>query len=211
MLPWTVEYGTLWAFDPADELPPACPAQPEVTFAEVGPGDIEALTAAMDLPTPEPIQERFQGNRRCFSLSIAGQIACYGWVTHGVECVGELERQFNLHPDEAYIWDCATVPAWRGQGCYSALLNQLIYRLAEEGLARLWIGASRQNQPSIQGMANAGFQQVIDLNYHRLYRLTLLWFQEAPTAPPPLVSAAYRILVDRHEHRFGRLAIGYKR
>ncbi|MBI1879529.1 MAG: GNAT family N-acetyltransferase, partial [Chloroflexi bacterium] len=164
-----------------------------------------------NLPSPEAIRQRLQGKRRCFILKVGDQIATYGWVTHGVECVGELERQFHLHDDEAYIWDCGTVPAWRGQRCYSALLSHIIYRLHQEGIPRLWIGASRHNQPSIQGIVNAGFQRVIDVTYRRFYCLTLLWFQEAPMALPPLVSAAYRILLNSHERCFGPLAIGYKR
>ena len=211
MQPWVVEYGTFWALETNHGLPPICPARVEVAFEEVGSADLDDLALAMNLPTSEPIQRRLQGNRRCFNLRIAGQIAAYGWVTRGVECVGELERQFHLHDDEAYIWDCGTVPAWRRQRCYSALLSCLIYRLHREGIPRIWIGASRQNQPSILGIANAGFQQVVDLTYRRFYRLTLLWFREAPTALPPLVSAAYRILLNEHERRFGQLAIGYKR
>jgi ribosomal protein S18 acetylase RimI-like enzyme len=208
MQPWTTEYGTLWALETGSGLPPRCPAQVEAVFEELGMADLDDLAAAMNLPTSEPIQQRLQGRRRCFSLRVAGQIVSYGWVTHGAECVGELERQFH---DEAYIWDCGTTPAWRGQRCYSALLSHIIYQLDCEGIPRLWIGASRQNQSSVQGIANAGFRQVIDLTYSRFYRLTLLWFQEAPTAPLPLVSAAYRILLNDHEQRFGRLAIGYKR
>lgn len=211
MQPWTTEYGTLWVLETNDSLPPMCPARVEVTFAEVEAADIDELAAAMNLSTPEPIQQRLQGGRRCFSLKVAGQIVTYGWVTRGVEFVGELERKFHLCDDEAYIWDCGTVPAWRGQRCYSALLSRLIYRLHHEGIARIWIGASRQNQPSVRGFANAGFQQIIDLTYWRFYHLTILWFQEAPTAPAPLVSAAYRILLNSHERRFGPLAIGYKR
>jgi ribosomal protein S18 acetylase RimI-like enzyme len=208
---WAVEYGTLWAWETGNGLPPFCPARLEVEFQEIGIADLADLAAAMNLPTPAPIQQRLQGNRRCFSLKAAGQIITYGWVTFGVERVGELERQFHLHDDEAYIWDCGTVPAWRGQRGYSALLSQIIYRLHAEGIPRIWIGASRQNQPSIQGFANAGFQPVIDLAYRRFFRLTLLWFRVAPNAVPALVSAAYRILLNEHERRLGQLAIGYKR
>ena len=211
MQPWAVEYGTLWVFETNNDLPPICPARIEVKFKEVGAADIDDLAIAMSLPTPEPAQERLQSNRRCFSLRTAGQIVTYGWVTHGVECVGELERQFHLHDDEAYIWDCGTIPARRGQRCYSALLSHIIYQLHGEGIARIWVGASRQNQPSIQGFVNAGFQRVIDLTYRRFYRLTLLWFQESPAALPRLVSAAYRILLNNQERRFGCLAIGLTR
>lgn len=211
MRPWTSERGTLWVLETGNDLPPICPARVEVEFGEVGAADIKELAAAMNLPSPGLVQQRLQGNRRCFSLRAAGQIVTYGWVTFGVECVGELERQFSLHDDEAYIWDCVTLPAWRGQRLYSALLSHIIYRLHQESVPRLWIGASRLNQPSIRGFANAGFNPVIDLTYHRFFRLTMLWFREAPTALPRLVLAAYRILLNSHEVRIGSLAIGYKR
>jgi len=211
MQPWAVEYGTLWALETDGDLPPLCPARVEVEFKAVGDADVDALARAMSLPTPEPIQQRLQNNRRCFSLRAAGQIATYGWVTRGAECVGELERQFHLHDDEGYIWDCGTVPAWRGQGCYSALLSFIMHRLHREGASRIWIGASRENQPSIRGFANAGFKPVVDLTYRRIYRLTLIWIHEAPSTRRPLVSAAYRILLNDHERRLGRLVIGYHR
>jgi GNAT superfamily N-acetyltransferase len=208
--PWSVEDGTLWALETGGGLPPLCRARIETKFEEIGAGDLDDLAVAMNLPTPEPIRQRLQSQRRCFILKVGDEIATYGWVTHGVECVGELERQFNLHDDEAYIWDCSTVPTWRGQRCYSALLSQIIYRLHDEGVARLWIGASRQNQPSIRAFANAGFNQVVDVVYRRFYRLTLMWIQSVGSAWPSLVSAAYRILRNAHERRVGPLLIGFK-
>jgi len=208
--PRAVEDGTLWALETSDGLPPLCQARVATKFEEVGAGDLDSLAAAMNLPTPEPVRQRLHSGRRCFILKVGDEIATYGWVTHGVECVGELERQFYLHDDEAYIWDCSTVPAWRGQRCYSALLSQIIYRLHGESVARLWIGASRQNHPSVRAFANAGFNRIVDVVYRRFYRLTLMWIQSADSAPGPLVSAAYRILRNEHERRVGPLLIGFK-
>src|SRR5215217_5722394 len=209
MHPCTVENGTLWAVEPGAGLPPICSARVEVQFEELDLADIDDLAAAMELPSTEPILQRLRSNRRCFGLKVAGQIASYGWVTRGAECVGELERRFRLRDDETYIWDCGTVPAWRGQRCYSALLSQLIHGLHREGTPRIWIGASRQNQPSIRAFASAGFQPVVDVTYRRFYHLTLLWIRHAPSAGRPLISAAYRILLNDHERRFGPLFIGY--
>jgi ribosomal protein S18 acetylase RimI-like enzyme len=209
MQPWTVEYGTLWAVEPGTRRPPICSARVEAAFEELCVADAGDLAIAMNLPTPEPILRRLQSKRRCFGLKVAGQIASYGWVTRGAECVGELERQFRLRDDEAYIWDCGTVPAWRGQHCYSALLSQLIYRLHHEGVPRIWIGASQRNQPSIRAFTSAGFQRVVDVTYRRFYHLTLLWIRHAPSAQRPLTSAAYRILLNEHERRLGQLIIGY--
>jgi len=206
---WTREHGTLWAIGVEDRLPRACSARVATEFAEVCGDQLDELASAMNLPNPDLIQQRLQGNRRCFSLRIDGRIAAYAWVTRGAECVGELERRFYLRDDEAYIWDCATLPAWRGKRCYSALLSQLIHQLHREGAVCVWIGASRQNRASTSGFVNAGFSPVIDLTYCRIYRLTLMWIYPT-TARRSLVAAAYRILLNAHERRFGSLVLGYK-
>jgi GNAT superfamily N-acetyltransferase len=206
-----VERGTLWALETGNGLPPARSARVEAVFKELEAGETHDLTVAMNLPSPELIHRRLEDNRRCFILKVDGQIATYGWMTHGVEWVGELEREFHLHKDEAYVWDCVTLPPYQRQRCYTSLLSHIIYQLHRESVPRIWIGASLPNDPSVGGFANAGFQPVIDLTYRRFYQLTMLWLREAPTAVPHLVSAAHRILVNNYEQRFGRLAIGYKR
>jgi GNAT superfamily N-acetyltransferase len=206
---WAREDGTLWVWDPASGVPPRCQARIEVEFAEVESAEVDRLAAAMN-QSSETVRRRLATGRRCFVLKVADDIAAYGWVTHGVEQVGELERQFNLHPDEAYLWDFATRPSWRGQGLYSALLSHIIYRLHDEGAALVWIGASRQNAPSVKGFENAGFQWVVDVIYRRFWRLTLFTVQPNPSAPAWLVTAADRIMINRRERRFGRFALGYK-
>ena len=207
---WTVEHGTLWALETNNELPPVCSARVETVFEELTKDGVDDLAAAMNLSSPDIIYERLEGNRRCFVLKIADQIATYGWVTHGEESVGELERKFYLYDDEAYIWDCATIPDYRGQRCYSALLSGMIYQLHAEHTLRIWIGASKQNLPSIRGFTNAGFQPVLDLTYQRFYRLTMLRLYNVSATWPRLVKAAYRILVNDHERQIGQWAFGYK-
>lgn len=209
--PWTIEHGSLWAIEVGERPPPLRQARVAAEFVEIRGDRMGALAAAIDLPSTEPIERRLQGGRRCFGLEVAGQIAAYGWVTRGPEHVGELEREFRLHDDESYIWDCATLPAWRGQRCYTALLSQLIRQMSREGVRRIWIGASRQNRASIMGFVNAGFDLVVDLTYFRIYRLTAMWIYP-PIAPRrPLVAAAYRILIEDRERRLGPLILGYRR
>jgi GNAT superfamily N-acetyltransferase len=211
MRPWTVEHGTLWALETGAALPPVFPAQVQLEFNEVTAADAAKLAVAMFLPNGEPILQRLQSKRRCFVVCAAGQIASYGWVTHGAEYVGELERTFQFADEDAYIWDCGTVSAWRGKHCYSALLSQIVYRLHREGTPRIWIGASLENRPSIRAFANAGFSPVVQLTYRRFRRLTWMWLRPAQSKRHPLVSAAYKILIDSHERCFGRLVIGYRR
>lgn len=227
MAVWTVEHGTFWAVDTskvtASGLPPLFsvrePLIGAVTFGEIGSkgnslppalGDVEALAVELNLPSPEPLQQRLHDHRRCFVAKVDGQLAAYGWVTQGVEYVGELERHFNFRTGEAYVWDCGTLTPWRGQHLYSALLNHIIYQMHDEGIHRVWIGASRQNQPSIRGIVNAGFKSIVDVVYRRFHHLTSMWIIETPDAPRPLLADAYRILLASHERRIGRLFVGYK-
>jgi ribosomal protein S18 acetylase RimI-like enzyme len=183
----------------------------QAEFGEIADPDVDDLARAMGLPSPELVRQRLQSGRRCFTLRIAGQIVTYGWVTRGPEQVGELERQFHLHADESYIWHCGTVPSWRRQRCYSALLSQIVHQLHAEGTARIWIGASRRNHASVRGLANAGFQPVIDLTYRRAVRLTIMWIRQHPVAREALVMAAFRIVQNPHERRLGPLVFGYQR
>jgi len=211
MRPWTVERGSLWALETAGEPPRLCSTRAAAEFVELGLADAADLAAAMNLPGPEPVRQRLQSGRRCFALRVTGQLAAYGWVTRGAERVGELERIFKLRDGEAYIWDCATLPAWRGQRLYSALLSQIARQLHRESAERIWIGAAQQNGPSLRGFANAGFEPVVNLTYRRIYRLTLMWLDQPPSSRRPLVVEAYRILIGDNERRLGRLVVGYKR
>ncbi len=207
---WSSERGTFWVFEAAGRLPAKVVPRSEVGFAQVEPADFADLAEATGSPSPEVIQRRFKGDRRCYYLASSTEITCYGWVSFGSEYVGELERTFHLQDEEAYIWDCLTMPAWRGQRMYTALLSHILFQLYEEGVPRIWIGASRQNLPSIKGIASAGFQHVLDLGYMRLFGLTLLRFRLSPEIPDRLSQAAYRILLQASERRFGPLALGWR-
>ncbi len=204
----TVEYGTFWVSEPGFMLPAVYTARVDAEFLEFSPADEEGLSTAMDGDI-ETVRQRMASGRRCFGLKKNGLVIAYGWVTHGEENVGELERQFNFKDHELYIWDCRTIIPWRRMGCYSSLLNRIIYRMYEEQAGRLWIGAASKNHPSVLGIENAGFEHVVDLTYRRIYRLCAMWFKESPAASPTHVSAAYRILTAKHERRFRHFAVGW--
>src|SRR5206468_11462932 len=86
----------------------------------------------------------------------------YCWVTFDQEDISELGLSFSLKAGEAYIWDCATLPAYRGQHLYPALLHYILTTLQSGGLQRIWIGADADNLASQSGMILAGFQPMAD-------------------------------------------------
>jgi ribosomal protein S18 acetylase RimI-like enzyme len=112
-------------------------------------------------------------------------------------------------PDgEVYIWNCATLPEYRGQRLYSALLSYMLAQLRAEGVPRAWIGAALANRASVNGIVIAGFQPVIRVAYARLFNVHYMWVTRSPEAPRRLVAAARRIVITGREWTLGPLVLG---
>ena len=207
---WAYERGTLWATDAATAPHPQ-PPQSAVALGPAGPEAAEALAVAMGLPNSAETAQRFTGRRRCYVAWDGDRVVAYGWVSQGSECVGELERAFHMAPDEAYIWDCVTLPEYRGRGLYSALLAYMLAELRDLGVRRTWIGASLDNQASIRGFMKAGFQPAIKLIYRRLLALRCAWVIGYSGTPDSLVAAAKRLIIAEDERMVGPLMVGIRR
>jgi GNAT superfamily N-acetyltransferase len=191
--PWAYASGTLWALD-LEAAPVVVPPRVAATFGEAPRADAAALAAAMGLTGTAELGRRFDAGSRCFVARVGGALAAWGWVSRGVEAIGELERSLHMRSGEAYCWDCATLPAYRRRGLYTALLGHIAVVLRNKGAQRLWIGASRLNRPSLRGFAAAGFQPAINLTYLRLGRWRHVWVGARPRAAPGLVADARRAL-----------------
>lgn len=155
--------GTFWALNL--EGPLADDPQPRLaaTFGRVEAESVAALAQAMGLDAPALTLARFAAGKRCYGAWVDGQLAAYGWVTFDEEGIGELGLRLCLSPGEAYIWDCATLPAYRGQRLYPALLAHVIRMLRAEGVRQVLIGADTDNLASQQGFVLVGFQPVADM------------------------------------------------
>ena len=191
---WAYERGALWVMTLDHDIPPPVTLA-GVAFGEAAPADAAEVAAAMGLSAPAEALERFGAGSRCFTARVAGEIACYGWVSWGSERIGELERVLRMRPDEAYIWDCATLEPYRRRGIYGALLRFMVATLRAEGANRLWIGASTRNEPSLRAFASAGFRPAVGVTFARLLSLRHLWVSGAAGAAPTLVAYARRALV----------------
>src|SRR5690606_31856109 len=97
-------------------------------------------------------------------ISVDGEPAGYGWVaTHTCE-IGELALRFDLPAGNRYLWDFATLPAFRGRGIYPALLSEIVRRECPPA-TRLWIIHAPENLPSGIGINRAGFITVAELSF----------------------------------------------
>ena len=187
--------GAIWTLA-LDNPPSAIAPQVEAVFCRAGVEMLPALTQGMGASAGGEIQSRFDSSRRCYTAWVEGNLAAYGWVSFEEEWIGELRLRLRLLPGEAYIWDCATLPAYRQKGLYSALLGFISHELAAQGLRRAWIGADLDNVASQRGIARARFQRVADLVLERVFPVRMAWVEGLPGVPDLLVDEARRVFLD---------------
>jgi hypothetical protein len=144
----------------------------------------------------EEITKRLESGRQCYAAWVDGQIAAYGWVSFMEEEIGELKLRIKLLPGEAYIWDCMTLPAFRGKLLYSGLLIYILGKMQSQNICRVWIGADLDNVASQKGMARAGFQHVADLVIERVLAMRQVWVTGLPGIPESLVAEARRAFLN---------------
>ena len=189
--------GTIWTLN-LDEPVQAVTTLIPVKFGRVEATLLPALVSAMNGVSSAVLLKRFENGRRCYTAWVDDRVAAYGWVSFENEYVGELNLRIQLLPGEVYIWDCATISAFRRNHLYSGLLGYMIEELRADGLCRAWIGADYDNKPSQQGMARAGFHHVADLIVPRDLAMRQIWVQGQPGVPEPVVAEARRaFLSDR--------------
>lgn len=187
-------HGTIWMSDLDGETPVVLP-RVHAIFQRLTPDLAPAVASSTASLTLAEITRRLQSGRQCYAAWVDGQFAAYGWVSFEDEDIGELNLRIKLLPGEAYIWDCATLPEFRGQRLYSGLLVHILGKLRGENVCRAWIGADLDNIPSQKGMAHAGFRHVADLAIERVLAMRLVWVVGSPGVPEAVVAEARRVFL----------------
>lgn len=155
--------GILWMLRLDRPLPASPQTRIPATFSRAGLEEAEELASTMGFDNPAPVLQRFHMGRHCYIARADGKIVAYGWISFDEEGIGELGLRICLNKGEAYIWDCGTLPAYRGQRLYPALLGHMLGELQSAGLQRVWIGTDADNLPSQVGVALVGCLPVLDV------------------------------------------------
>jgi len=190
--------GTIFARN-LDGIAPQVEPQAPATFGRVGLEAGRELAVAMGPGSLPEVNARFERGLWCYASRVGRSLVAYGWVSFREELVGELDLRLNLVPGEAYIWDCATLPAFRGRHLYSALLSFIMHDLYTRPVCRAWIGADLDNQASQRGIVRAGFHPVADLLVERVLGLRLVWAEGHPEVPAGWVAEARRVYLGDRE------------
>ena len=154
--------GILWMLRLDGPLPGSPQPRIPVSFSRADLEEAGELALVMGLDNPDPVLQRFHRGSRCY-IARADKIVAYGWISFDEEDIGELGLRIRLNKGEAYVWDCGTLPAYRGKRLYPALLGYMLCELQNAGFQRVWIGTDADNLPSQIGVALAGCQPILDV------------------------------------------------
>jgi GNAT superfamily N-acetyltransferase len=170
---------------------------------EIKPPTAEILVAAMGAEG-DRVASRFARGCRSFAALHRGTLAAYGWLSTETEWIGELGIAISPAAGEAYVWNCFTLPAFRRQGHYRALLEGTVAHARAEGFKRLWIGSI--HDPAEKADADAGFAPVLHFTVVKLGPVRWLRASDAPHAPAGLPGEARRRLGLGRRSVIGRVA-----
>jgi Acetyltransferase (GNAT) family len=187
--------GTIWMMNLDEPISVVWP-KVHAEFRRVDRDSVSALGSSVDSDKVAEFTERLRSGRQCYGAWVDGQLAAYGWVSLEDEDIGELNLRIKLLAGEAYIWDCATFPAYRKNYLYSSLLVHILSELRSQQLCRAWIGADLDNVPSQKGMARAGFHHVADLVIERVLAMRQVWVTGWPGIPESIVAEARRVFLN---------------
>lgn len=148
---------TWWSSDP---LPPLS----RLAGFSAGPTTDEPILARLNDLSLSEIRRRLRAGHQPYLAYLGGTPVAYGWVATHQAQIGELDLAFTLPGTHRYLWDFATLPAWRGQGIYPHLLQAIL--LAESNQANhFWIIYAPENHPSGTGIHKAGLTSIGKLSF----------------------------------------------
>lgn len=121
-----------------------------------------AVAEAMG-PEGDLVPSRLARGCQCYAAFRDREVAGYGWRSGSAEWIGEVGLEISPGPGEAYIWNCVTLPRYRRQGVFRAILAAMCGDLR---FRRLWIA-------SLEGTAEAvlpplGFQPLLRIGGDRI-------------------------------------------
>jgi ribosomal protein S18 acetylase RimI-like enzyme len=189
--------GRLWRFF-LDAPPPSVAPRGPAFLHPIAEADVAVLAQAMRAPA-DAVHDRLRSGRRAHAAWVAGNLAAYCWASFADEPIGEQGLTLRLRPGEAYLWDCATLPAYRRQGLYTALLAYSLAALRDMGLRSVWIGADLDNIASHVGIERAGFVPVADLYHGHGPAAGQRWVTGLPGAPADWVADARWALLGQRQ------------
>ncbi|EDM49007.1 N-acetyltransferase [Marinobacter algicola] len=131
----------------------------EATRDNAPPHITEARGMESGLPvSSEEFQRRTRQGNRLYQMHLDNQLVSWGWVAGAGSRIGVLHDLYLTVPEGAlYIWDCVTIPEYRGRGCFPRLLEGILCANRPTSTLAL-VAVDVRNGASRRALVKAGFR-----------------------------------------------------
>jgi hypothetical protein len=113
--------------------------------------------------------KRFSRGERCFVVLENGKIISFFWAQFHIRDIDELHLQFNLSPNQAWMYNAITVKAARGRGLYPNIIRYMARTLLNSGIDEAFVDVSPKNTASLNGLRKAGCTPVVVINMKKIF------------------------------------------
>jgi hypothetical protein len=97
----------------------------------------------------------------CYGVFMDNQLIHTSWVTDQTNVsITEIGEFLRLEDGECCIFDCNTLPGFRGRGAYPETLRYVSQVKKRSNFESLYIYTLSSNVSSMKGIENAGFELV---------------------------------------------------
>ncbi len=128
----------------------------------------DTLAQRHAVPVPDFVEAtRFFDRLRSghlFFVAHAGEQAVHGsWLGFESWDLEDIGVKIQLSPEEAYIYDAYTAPAFRSHHLFQAVIGVCLKLARDRGVRRVYARVSNRNRPSLKAFETVEFQRPIEL------------------------------------------------
>ena len=95
-----------------------------------------------------------------------GSVACFCWVRYRGRAIGPVALRDQ--PGRVFMYNAQTLPQFRGQGLYRALLKHMMFTLTKEQHTEFIGDVDRRNTLSRRGIESSGFTHAASITLVKL-------------------------------------------
>src|SRR5262249_8601762 len=136
-------------------------SQVELAFRALTPEDLRGLSVANASFRARQLERlnRF-GASYSYAVFANGQIAHVSWLLPPTAIEKDFPRVVRGRSGEAEITGCETLPEFRGRGIYGVAIRHLFEVAREQGVRRIFMQTTADNEASQAGIEKAGLTRV---------------------------------------------------
>ena len=144
-------------------------ARADLAFREATSADGRRYARDIGTDSAGTFRQRLSPWTKCFVVEDGVRFLHASWVTTARAWTSEIKAFISPPVGDAYVYESFTRPETRGRGIYPFALTSICAALADQRVARVWVGVEADNVASIRAIGKGGFENAFELGFQRAW------------------------------------------